>query len=92
MINPVFENYCKEAEVFYLKQNEDSEERMLYKRAIKEYQTFREVAALERHIMTLNRVGVEKNEKGIIEQTAKLCGLAMPKPYVAPSENKVDSK
>ena len=91
VVNPVFETYCHEAEGFYLKQNEESEERMLYERAMKEYHTFREVAALEKHIMKLNRVGVDKNLKGIIEQTARHCGLQMPKTWV-PSENKVDSK
>ena len=33
------------------------------------------------HIMELNRVGVDKNLKNIIEQTAKHVGLAMPKAW-----------
>jgi hypothetical protein len=41
----------------------------------------RKAAALEMHIMELNRVGVDKNLKNIIEQTAKHVGLAMPKAW-----------
>ena len=39
----------------------------------------REAAAKELHIMSLNRVGVDKNLKNIIEQTARHVGLQMPK-------------
>jgi hypothetical protein len=41
----------------------------------------REAANRELHIMNLNRVGVDKNLKNIIEQTAKHVGLAMPKQW-----------
>jgi len=42
---------------------------------------FREACAKELHIMSLNRVGVDKNLKNIIEQTARHVGLQMPKEW-----------
>ena len=50
-------------------------------RPIADYLLLREAAAKELHIMSLNRVGVDKNLKSIIEQTAKHCGLQMPKQW-----------
>jgi len=38
----------------------------------------REAAAKEKAILELNRVGVEKNLKRILEQTAQHVGLKMP--------------
>ena len=50
-------------------------------RTIADYLLLREAAAKELHIMSLNRVGVDKNLKSIIEQTARHVGLQMPKQW-----------
>ena len=52
-----------------------------YERAIQDYLFFRESAAEEVKIMELNRIGVEKNLKAIMHQTARHCGLEMPKQW-----------
>ena len=57
----------------------DAELKKQYEKTFEEYRILRQAAALEMHIMELNRVGVDKNLKNIIEQTAKHVGLAMPK-------------
>lgn len=78
-INPLFAKYCQEAEQFYHKSDDTVKKQ--YERTIAEYQQFRQATMTEMHIMELNRVGIDKNMKSIIEQTAKHCGLAMPKTW-----------
>ena len=77
--NPVFGDYCLEADKHYGSATKEVREQ--YERTIREYMELRHAAAHEMHIMELNRVGVDKNMKNIIEQTAKHVGLAMPKAW-----------
>ena len=79
-INPLFGKYCQEAEHFY-SNGATAEQKALYERSISDYMVLRQACAQELHIMGLNRVGVEKNLKNIINQTAKHVGLAMPKEW-----------
>lgn len=44
---------------------------------INDYLYLQEVAQKEKDILEFNRVGVEKNLKKILEQTAEHCGLRM---------------
>ena len=52
-----------------------------------DYLIFRRAAREENHILALNRVGQEKDEKKIREDVAKHVGLSMPEQY---SENESD--
>ncbi len=78
--NPVFHQFCQEAEDSYTN-TKCEKQKKLYEQAINDYLFLREAANRELHIMNLNRVGVDKNLKNIIEQTAKHVGLAMPKQF-----------
>lgn len=49
--------------------------------AIRDYLVLREACHEELNIMELNRVGVEKDLKNIIKQTARHVGLEMPKSW-----------
>ena len=75
----MFGEYCKHADEHFT--NSSTEVKTQYERTIQQYIQFRQATAHEMHIMELNRVGVDKNLKSIIEQTAKHCGLAMPKTW-----------
>ncbi|TNV73979.1 hypothetical protein FGO68_gene13239 [Halteria grandinella] len=78
-INSVFGAYCREAEEQYMAG--DDAVKKQYERTIAEYRFLRQAALTEMHIMELNRVGVEKDLKNIISQTASHVGLAMPKTW-----------
>lgn len=64
-VNPLFGAYCIEAENIY--NTGDEALKKQYEKTIEEYRFLRQAAALEMHIMELNRVGVDKNLKNIIE-------------------------
>ena len=61
----MFLKYCEEAEQHYT--NGDQALKNQYERTIAEYRFLRQAALTEMHIMELNRVGVDKNLKNIIE-------------------------
>lgn len=50
-------------------------------RVFGDYLLMRRAAREENHILTLNRVGVEKDQKKIIQDVAKHVGLEMPKQF-----------
>eukprot|EP00347_Sterkiella_histriomuscorum_P022875 403336829 len=89
VINPIFQEYCLGVEKYLdqklatssdksSQQNLENQANM-YSRAIEDYLTLRRACFVELQIMDLNRVGVEKDLKGIIQQTARHVGLEMPK-------------
>lgn len=59
----------------------DEAQKKQYERTIEQYHFLRRAAMTEMHIMELNRVGVDKDLRNIIKQTASHVGLAMPKQW-----------
>ena len=48
---------------------------------MEDYLILKRAAREEAHILKLNRIGLEKNEKSLNEKAAKYVGLKMPKEY-----------
>jgi len=65
-INPLFHAYCHEAETSYT-QTQCEKQKKFMEQAVSDYLFLREASNRELHIMSLNRVGVDKNLKNIIE-------------------------
>ena len=91
-INPLFKQFCEEGEQYFSKSAtegnnqqgsnmEKSKEdiKRKYENAIRDYAILKEACAKELHILDLNKVGVEKDMRQILRNTAKYVGLAMPK-------------
>jgi hypothetical protein len=74
----LFGKYCQETEEHYSTLADEGAKR-LFERTFADYRLLRQAALTEMHIMELNRVGVDKDLKNIIANTAKHVGLAMPK-------------
>ena len=58
--------------------------------ALEEYQFFKIKQFEEYQILEANRVGMDKNLKNIIRQTANAVGLSMPKLYKDPNDKEDD--
>ena len=70
----------------------DDKTKKEYERVVEDYLVLKMAAHTELTIMELNRVGVEKNMKSIIEQTAKHVGLAMPKGWKETVKDPFDNR
>ena len=57
------------------------EDKQRFVDAIQDYLILRRAAREEAHILKLNRVGIERNEKKLNEKAAKYVGLKMPKEF-----------
>ena len=53
--------------------------------AIDDYLTLKRAAREEAHVLKLNRIGIEKDEKKLNEQAARYVGLKMPKTVDSPT-------
>ena len=65
-INPLFNKFCEVSDKIYHEQK-DEKAKSDYERVINDYLVLKMAAHTELTIMELNRVGVEKNMKNIIE-------------------------
>lgn len=63
-----------------------------YDRAIQDYLVLREACFEELQIMQLNRVGVDKDMRNIIKQTARHVGLEMPKNWESTVRDPFDNR
>ncbi|CDW79119.1 UNKNOWN [Stylonychia lemnae] len=100
VINPIFKKYCDEGEKYFsdkesqndLKTDQQDAVQKKYERAIRDYLFLRQSCFLELQIMDLNRVGVDKDLKNIIKQTARHVGLEMPKSWQQTIKDPFDNR
>ena len=78
-LNPVFESFVKDGESWASKA--DSESKAAVTSVLEDYMIMRRAAREETHILDLNRVGIERDDKQLRDNVAKHVGLQMPKLY-----------
>jgi len=74
-LNPVFTAFCSDAEKYL--ENEDSREKDKVERVLSEYLEFRRSTRELDHVMLLNKIGIERDEKKKRDTVARHCGLRM---------------
>ena len=79
VLEPVFDNFIKDGEAWYTKA--PSEEQKRVQSVFEDYLIMRRAAREETHILTLNKVGVERDQKKMRDNVARHCGLQMPKEF-----------
>ena len=80
-LNPLFKQFCEEGEKHFSHPHAPEHTKTLYSKTIEEYMIMKKAIEEELHILSLNRVGMEKNFKNIMSQTASHVGLQLPKQY-----------
>ena len=81
VLQPTFEDFCKDGSNWIQKDSVSDAKKKRFVNAIEDYLALRRACREEAHILLLNRVGVERDEKKLKEAAARYVGLAMPKEY-----------
>ena len=76
VLPPVFDRFCKDGEAWM--QSADEREAQRAESVFEDYMVMRRAAREESHILALNKVGIERDEKQLRENVAKHVGLTMP--------------
>lgn len=76
---PVFERFCADGQKWYDQASVADQTRV--KSVFEDYLIMRRAAREETYILTLNKVGIERDQKKMRENVARHVGLSMPKTF-----------
>ena len=82
---PVFQQFCDDGDKWISTASEVDKQRLT--NIFEDYMTMRRAIREETHILTLNKVGIERDQKKMRDNVARHVGLSMPKLFTDVAED-----
>ena len=79
LVSPYAAEFCRDGEKWITSADVDEAQKVRCVNAVQDWLVLRRSAREEAHILKLNKIGIERDEKAKRENVAKHVGLAMPK-------------
>ena len=72
---PCFNDLCSDGHEWMTQEGRSDEDANRVRRVFEDYMVMRRAAREENHILALNRVGIERNQKKLVDGVARHVGL-----------------